>query len=334
MIDTSVRVFSKETGLPLVQLDESTSASVDYELLKSAHKYPDGGLYMEAPSGSHYRFTVTKEEFYSVLSVVDGANALALLNIGVRSAEQATEFIARKGLDSLLRNHSKLSDAALESDLAPLHFIEITGFLKPHELASINAADAIRTYALEKSEAAGLWYFSSMTQSVISGDARYEDIKYIGATLLRRHYDLEGLSARLADLAWSNTPLNYDATHLLRVIERRMENGMDTEFGDSLLMLVANYGGDEALKIKNPTALCHAVYSGVSKENAIACLPYADEVFGEVPDADITFSALVNMQKNGIPVSTAIDGIKAGRTVSQIIGLHAGVEAALTDGWL
>lgn len=334
MVDTSVRVFSKHTGLPLVQQEESSSVPVVYKLLKSAHKYPDSDLYMEVPSGIYYEFSVTNEEFFSVLSVVDGVNALPLLSNGVTSAEQAREFLTRRGIQSLLRDYTKASEAALETGLGPLHLIEMMGFLTANERMSINAADAVRTYALEKSEVSGLWYYNSMAQSVISGDARYEDIKLIGAALLRRHYDLEALSARLADLAWSNAPLGYDASHLLRVIERRMESGMDSELGNSLLALMAHFGGDVALKLKNPVQLRHAVYSEASKEDAVACFPYADKVFDLLPDAEVSFTSLVAMRDQGIPVNMVVDGLKAERNASQIIAMHAGVEAALTDGWL
>lgn len=334
MVDTTVRVFSKHTGLPLVQQEASPSAPVEYNLLKSAYKHPSGDLYMEVPSGTYYQFSVTNEEFFSVLSVVDGVNALPLLSNGVASSEQATEFLTRRGMQSLLRDYTKTSEAALETGLDPLHLMEMMAFLKANELMSTNAADAVRTYALEKSEVAGLWYFSSMAQSVMSGDARYEDIKVIGPALLRRHYDLEGLSARLADLAWSNAPLDYDASHLLGVIERRMKSGMDTAVGDALLTLIAHFGGDVVLKLKNPVPLRHAVYSDATKKEAIACFPYADEVFDLLPDAEVSFTSLVTMQGNDIPVSTVVDGLKAGRNASQIIAMNAGVEAALTDGWL
>jgi hypothetical protein len=40
------------------------------------------------------------------------------------------------------------------------------------------------------------------------------------------------------------------------------------------------------------------------------------------------------MHRNGIPANTVVDGLEAGHNASQIIAMHAGVEAALTDGWL
>jgi hypothetical protein len=331
MVDTTVRVFSKNTGLPLMQPDETPSLPVDYDLPKSSHKSPDGDLYMEFPSGLSYRFSVTDEEFFSVLSVVDAKNALLLLSNGMTSSEQVTEFLENKGMHHLIRDNKKLSEAALESGMNPLHLMELMGFMRTTDSASVNA---VRTYALEKSETPDLWFYSSLAQSVMMGDARYEDIKIIGPALVRRHFDLENLSSRLSDLASSKTSLGYDASHLLRAIERRMESGMSTEIGDALLTLMAHFGGDEALKLKNPVQLRHAVYSAATKEEAIACFPYADEVFEMLPDAEVSFTSLVTMKGNGIPVSTVVDGLSAGRNASQIIAMHAGVEAALTDGWL
>jgi hypothetical protein len=331
MVDTTVRVFSKNTGLPLMQPDETPSLPVDYDLPKSSHKSPDGDLYMEFPSGLSYRFSVTDEEFFSVLSVVDAKNALLLLSNGMTSSEQVTEFLENKGMHHLIRDNKKLSEAALESGMNPLHLMELMGFMRTTDSASVNA---VRTYALEKSETPDLWFYSSLAQSVMMGDARYEDIKIIGPALVRRHFDLENLSSRLSDLASSKTSLGYDASHLLRAIERRMESGMSTEIGDALLTLMAHFGGDEALKLKNPVQLRHAVYSAATREEAIACFPYADEVFEMLPDAEVSFTSLVTMRGNGIPVSTVVDGLKIGRNASQIIAMHAGVEAALTDGWL
>jgi hypothetical protein len=334
MVDTTVRVFSKHTGLPLVQQEGSPSIPVDYDLQKSKYKSPDGYLSVEVSAGRSYRFSVTDEDFFSVLSIVDAENALLLLSNGVASSEKAKELLKSKELDSLIRDYTKLSEAAVDSGLSPLHFIELMSSMKPNDRLSLNAADAVRTYALEKSETPDLWYYSSMAQNVLTGDARYEDIKSIGPALLRRHFDLEGLSARLADLAWSNTPLDYDSSHLLGAIKRRMKSGMSTEVGDSLLTLMAHYGGDEALKLKNPVQLRHAIYSDTTKEEVLASFPYADEVFDLVPDAEVSFTSLVNMRGNGIPVNDVTDGLKAGYKASQIIAIHAGVEPALTEGWL
>lgn len=334
MVDTTVRVFSKHTGLPLVKQDVSAPQSVKYDLPKSKFRSPDGEIYLEFPSGLSYAFSATDEEFFSVLSVAYVPSALLLLSNGLMNAEQVTTFLRGKGLESLIHDYSKLTEIAWESGLSPLHFIEMMSSIRPNDMLSINAADAVRTYALEKSKTPDLWYYSSLAQNVLTGDARYEDIKIIGDVLLRRHFDLEGLVARLADLAWSNTPLGYDASHLLRAIERRMESGMDTEVGDSLLTLMAHYGGDEALKLKNPVQLRHSVYSEASKEEAVASFPYADGVFDLVPDGEVSFSALVTMRRIGIPVDVVADGLKSGYKSSQIIAMHAGVEPALTDGWL
>jgi hypothetical protein len=80
--------------------------------------------------------------------------------------------------------------------------------------------------------------------------------------------------------------------------------------------------------------LRHAIYSDTTKEEVLASFPYADEVFDLVPDAEVSFTSLVNMRGNGIPVNDVTDGLKAGYKASQIIAIHAGVEPALTEGWL
>lgn len=336
MVDTSVRVFSAVTGLPLVQQKESPKP-VGYDLPKSHYKTPNGDLFMEMPLGmGNYKFSVTDEEFYSVLSVVDAVDSLLLLSLGVRSAEQAREFAKAKSLPSLIKPYEKLSEAALECGMKPLHFVEMTTYMDGDQLASISAPDAVRTYALEKSETPGLGFYNSLSQIVLSGEARYEDIKVIGAALLGRHSDIPNLTYRLSDLARSNSPLKFDATHIRRAIERRMESGMEVEVATSILTIMSKFGGEEALKLRNPQPISDAIYSFAisNKYGIVSYFPYADDFYDHAVGLTVNFSQLMMLHDSGVSAQKAAEGFNAGFTASQIMGMNEGVETAVSSGWL
>ena len=333
MIETSVKRFSKITGLPLTQT-ETAPAPVEYVLTRSKYKSPSSELYLMMESVSEYKFSATDEEFIAVLSSVSTGNALALLNHGLRSCQQVEDFLRSKDWSSLLRNRRNLGDAALESGLSPLHFMEFMSCADTKAKNERSAADAVRAFALDKASNPDLGYYSSLAQSVLSGEMRYEDIIAIGATMIRRHFDLEELGSRLCDLAWSPVPLDFEAVHLRMVIDQRIEDGMESEPADSRLRLMGYYGGDFSLSLKNPVKLRHAIYAEWTREEALGYIPYADAVLSISPDLNTRMSDFAILKNAGIPMELAAAGLQEGRSAQQIVAMSEGVEPALTEGWL
>lgn len=315
---------------------------LDTDAIPTAHSFrwthyktPNNALQMTLENqslGHDYAFTVTDRQFISVLGTTDAQNALLLLHNGMRCAEDVTEFLYGHGLESLLREHRPFAEAALESGLNPLDLLNFMNATDARDRNLGHAADAVRTFALEK-EFKDIQYRSSMAHLVLKGEARYEDIKAIGAALVHRHFDLEELSTRLYVLATSTEP-SYTAEHIRSAIERRMQHGMDKDYGDCLMELIGRYGGEIGLSIQNPVALRHIIYVRDSIQDEIALLPYADAVYSKIPDLDYQMPDIAKLFDHGISVEEAGKGLAEGRSAQQIIAMTEGVEEALTEGWL
>lgn len=329
--------FSKSTGLRLVNMVKK-AAAINYDLPIINHKAPDFDLkttFVKLGT-SNYRFTVTDAEFYAVLGVVSPANALVLLHGGIRSGEEVTEYLSGRGMMSLLRSHKHMTDAALEEGLNPLHFIEFMDSTNVTDRNVDCVVNAVRTYAMEKKEKPNLWFLNCTAQAVLRGDARYEDIKIIGAPLVQRHGDLEALSSRLYDLAGaiSEDEYDFDAHHILAAIKRRMESNMDVEVGEALLTLMRECGGDFALSLKNPVQIMRLLQSEKYPSDNKELLSYADAVLDMDAEVVTSFADLEYLYENKVEVHMAFEGLKEGRSGSQIVGMRQGIEPALTQGWL
>ena len=329
-----MRKYSEVTGLPMVELD-SGSIQTEHIFRWTHYKMPNNALQMSLENQSlvhDYEFTVTDQQFISVLGTTDAPNALLLLHNGMRSAEDVTEFMHGHGLEPLLREHGQFANAAIESGLKPLDLLDFMNATDARDRNMGHAADAVRTFALEK-KVKDIQFRSSLGNFVLKGDARYEDIRDIGAALVHRHFDLEELSTRLYMLATSSD-VPYTAAHLRSAIERRMQNGMDKDYGDCLLEMIGRYGGTIGLSIQNPVALRHTMYVRDSIQDEITLLPYADAVYSRILNLDNKMPDIAKLFDHGISIEDAGRGLAEGRSAQQIIAMKDGVEEALTDGWL
>lgn len=327
------RQYSPVTGLPLASVPGSP-VPTQHKLTRSSHKAPNLELevLLEKSYNIYYEFTATDQEFISVLGSVDSGNALLLLHHGLRSSQDVAAFLLDHRMESLARPYSKIAEAALESGLDPVHLLEFMNSTDSRERHSEHAADAVRTIALEK-EYKNIRHISSLSRLVLSGEARYEDIKTIGAAKVHRNFDLLNLSERLHGLA-SSEDTSFTAHHVLAAIERRMAAGMDKGLGENLLDLIERYGGDTGLSVQNPVQVRHIPFVADTMAEELELLPYADAVYTLQPDLEAKMADINRLRTSGISVEAAALGLSEGRSAQQIIAMTEGVEEALTEGWL
>jgi hypothetical protein len=332
MAVTMTTKYSAVTGLPLADLP-GASAPTQYYRNRSSHKAPNFDLQalLEKGHNRYYEFTATDEEFISVMGAVDSGNALLLLHHGLRSEREVTDFLLDHRMESLSRAYSNIAEAALESGLDPVHLLEFMDSTDSKERNSEHAADAVRTLALEK-QYKDVRHIGSLSRLVLSGEARYEDIKTIGAAKVHRNSDMLTLAERLHDLASGEQP--FTAHHVLAAIERRMAAAMDKEVGEQLLDLIKRYGGDTGLSVQNPVQVRHIPFVADTVAEELELLPYADAVYTLRPDLEAKMADINRLRKHGISTQDAARGLSEGRSAQQIVAMKDGVEEALTDGWL
>lgn len=329
--------YSAVTGLPLLKSAGRAGQSFSYEFPTSQMKSPNGELFMRlsSPLRGYYRFSVTDEEFYAVLALVDANNALPLLNYGMRTTEHVTEFMHRNGMKSLLRDHSAIAAAALETGMKPSDLLSFMFSTTASDRNQPGAPDAVRTFALEKKETSeNQTYLGSLATMVLNGEARYEDLKIIGTALVRRHYDLESLSALLYDLFLNPDDAKFTAHHIKAAIERRMANKMNADTGESMLKLMQRFGGDFALQIRHPEKVLWLMDQVQMQDDAESIMEYADALYSLNPEITPSHADVLALHGHGISTDAAVTGLLEGCSGQQIIGVSEGIERPLTEGWL
>lgn len=66
------------------------------------------------------------EEIYDIMSTVDDANILPLLSVGVRSGEEAREFLTEHELDHLIIDNAHWTKERIENDMDPFFSLTYT----------------------------------------------------------------------------------------------------------------------------------------------------------------------------------------------------------------
>lgn len=186
-------------------------------------------------------FHATDYEVYGVLSVTDPGTALALLEYGSRSADEAEHTLRTLGLEHLLKDNSDLATGAMVRRIFPETYLRKA---TPDVLASEHALDYLQVVNMNVLE-----NYSEMHTGVLNGTMRLEDIKSIGIDRIRNAGDWAAVKKVLTGLADGSAA--YTAEEAGALIERYANAPRATMF--QALLLAQRYGADVALEL-TPTA--------------------------------------------------------------------------------
>lgn len=296
-----------------------------------------------ADYSSHTSFYANDVEFYDVLSATTSTgNALELMMKGVRTAEQAREYLSTHGADHLIADRSELTQEALKRNISPHNFITAYEKLTPEERESEFLLDAIEFMGTSLNEGLN----GSLKNDIIKGEIAYADIKALGITKLKSHSRGSALSSVLWNLNKGGTDYTIeDIRELLdRAIAEKATHSLLTFAADTL-----HYDGPENLrKIKSLDALDTEHYSyvrsdqasahdGKTRQHVYALMTYAAQVKAHISRGLFGKSVFLtdDFYEAGIPVEIAADVINAGGTVPQAKAIHEeGIENSLSGGWL
>lgn len=279
----------------------------------------------------NYEFSATAVETYDVLSTVEKTgSAVIMLTEGVRSAEEAHQYLIDHGAEHLIIDRSEMTQEALEKNLDVDDFI----VRSQHTNRWGNKIDA------------ALFFNSSLNRNanglvmddIVRGTISYDDIKKLGASKLKSNQRLYRLSNLLKSVKRGENTIEKVQVFLDRTIDEKLNS---TEFAHAVLMVEAR-GLDLADKVAKIGYLSegydatHFPYTTAAKlgDTKMDRAVYI-ALLTSLTDDRLRYGDDREYFESGIPVEIAAKAINNGGGLLQAQAMHEqGINENLAEGWL
>jgi hypothetical protein len=293
--------------------------------LKSICSRINTGLYGAA------RFTASDVEIYDVLSTCHGNDAILLLAAGMRTRQDALEFLKEHDLELLIIDHEQITQDALQRDIPALHAMELMGFhgsrhrAEPHYLDALEA-NGIRTLReLEK-------YYPTIPNLIMSDVIRLSDIKTIGVTRLLEGSRRSPVVDQLKKIRSGES--SYDAETMKQLLVKagkwRIEDTnvikMANSFGAENVLNLIDLGQAAEASVK---MFFNSHYSDEQRGEIIAFYDRLAHHVRHFEKQDV-----FSFYDHGVTVEEVRDGLEQELSPIEIVALKNGVRPNLADGWL
>lgn len=289
---------------------------------------------------AYYGFTASEEEMYGVLSVITmSGNVVKLLSEGVRSAEEARDYLSRYNLDDLIVDRSAFTDEALRKNVRTESFVRHSGIIKPRHDPS-DAVDAVIFAASPLGETN-----HHALNDILEGKISYDDIKRIGSSKLKPWGRVEAILPLLRKLKQRDAPCTVD--DIKEVIAQCSAQRIEGHYIESIMNFIEAGGIETAKATPNLMRISSSFSTLDSKARRGAIDPAT--VFERTKYA-VTVTDGVNEPGNdgvivtenffdaGIPTDIAIEAINNGGGITEarilIDARKNGVNSNFSDGWL
>jgi hypothetical protein len=296
-------------------------------------------------SKSHYyALTVSEAEVYEVLAVTAVyGNAIKLLSEGVRSSEEARNYLTRYGLDDIIKDRSELTQEALRKNVSPDDFVMYGRMINPRHDPS-NAMDAVLFAASPLAEG----NFEAQSD-ILEGNISYADIKRIGVSKLKASGRLGEILPLLRQLQKGDTPCTVD--DLKELVDKCSSQRVESRNLRPVVDFIQD-GGIETVRRTSDLLRITVAYSetrwnhqkGKLKHDPFEQADYAIRVtngVAERPDSGIRGASIYVIDEYidaGIPVDIAIEVMSNKGDITEAILLNdarnKGINSNLDEGWL
>lgn len=285
-------------------------------------------------------FTCSDAEVYDVISAVGLTNAGALLgDAGIRSKEDALEFLSSTGLDHLATDSSGLTAAALNRGI-PAHDVFYM-YKKSFTESGDNPDIKLLLDSAEAHSHKGLRdmkVIPPIHERVADAQISMDDLRIIGPTRFVKATDSSGFLIRQVMKLQSGL-LDHDAQQIKEAIIRRT-NAKDSIDQASVLaeLRVANDCGYEfASTLRNPQLVARVVHAFESQpEDKLRAAAYAEAIGNAVKSRpSLSVNKVVPLFKAGVDPMLAVEHLDRDIPVEQIIAIEAeGIAPSVSGGWL
>jgi hypothetical protein len=308
-----------------------------------------------------YEFVSSDAEMLDVMSVTDDANAFALMNLGVRTADEACDHLEELGADDLIKDRSSFTNKLLERGLLPENAAD---FLSNGQLrlrmssdemeASPYCADAVAFHShggLTHKDESYTSYFTAR-KLILEGNLRLADLKELGYERITRGAHLSTITEAVQRHAKGDA--NYSLSDLGALLDKMDAEGHNTGQDDArtkqAIKLLDRVGWDKVSKLDEmdsfilryrkpadeadePTAVDAAYYEAILAHGMERTAGQLAGRSGRYWASEYPGEARI-LREAGISTEDAIPLMADGKTAHETIGILNGVEAVIADGWL
>lgn len=325
----------------------------------SSLKYePDNRLQSLNPYGG-FEFESSDAEMLDVMSVADDANAFALMNLGVRTADEACDRLQELGADDLIKDRSAFTNELLERGLLPESSADLLnmGQYKIRASAEQMEASPYCADAVAFHSHGGLVHNDddfTGRKLILEGNLRLADLKEVGYEQLARGKSNNLKIAIGAVQRHAKGESDYPLSDLGKLLDKLTDEGHDPGYEDArtknAIKLLERVGWDKITKLdgldsfllryRKPedeadegTAVDAAYYEAIL---ALGMERTAGQLAGRSGmywAREFPSEARI-LREAGVSTEDAIPIMADGKTAHETIGILNGVEAVIADGWL
>jgi len=291
-----------------------------------------------------FRLTTNDVDAYSVASVLQPGNAVALMDYGIRTADEVIPFLQQHGLKRLLVDRSEVAEHALSRGIPASSYFTLMTYERTSSTTEAQVLDAAETHAMESLRVL------NFHGDVLRGDISLEDIKVIGAERISNHSSPNDIRDRL--WAIKSGDASYTIKQLKALVEKADE--ADGSVFESV-ELYEKFGFDTTIAFHNVReAYCfmRSLEREVLKEGGsedtdrmLGIIRQHDEMWhirktvekdSDSPHWDkLGYGISFEMYEAGIDPVTAWEGVRNGMTPSQILAVRDnGIAPSVSGGWL
>ena len=291
----------------------------------------------------HFEFEACDHEVYDVMSVVSNGNAFVLLELGIRSSDEALSYLRTMDAEELIQDNSSLVQEMVDRGIPADKFARAYENIRPSmKAASKYIADGIELITNDVMRQSSS--IESVTDDVLDGRIKLGDLKSLGyPRIYDRIYFLRGPLMRYAA-----EEATFSLDEMRSVLQRtEMENITGAKFGNAV-ELFEKLGADNFSKLKDIESLivCYKDSSTNARERheEMDRAFYQAQLMEGLDDPDsprpatywaLKFPAETNqLRQAGIPVEEAITHMKNGYSAQETIGILSGIESSISGGWL
>jgi hypothetical protein len=282
-----------------------------------------------------FSFEASEVEVYDVLKVTAPDNAARLLSHGIRTADEAVEYLRNHGADDAIIDSSELAGEALQRGIKSDLFMTLgPGMFKegyPHVLDALEA----RSIASIADQVPG-----QVERSILDGRISLADIKYIGTSKLKTHKRLRRSAVALTNANNPDWPFTLD--DLKTLVERAAtETSLFTESEYYCALEHLMQAGPEAINDCESLALFRAIDSSHRshpRDERYDRIAYESKLFGLYKQSGQRREGTelaMRLRDAGVPAEDAGRMLSEGMSERAIIAVvNEGTEKPLAEGWL
>jgi hypothetical protein len=277
----------------------------------------------------HHRFVANDVEVLSVLAVAHDGDAMKMLNDGVRSTEEALDYLKQRGMEPD-HDRTELVQEALRRNISAADYRDFfrSANLPGSKLNSPFLADAMELYSSASLRDQYHW----VSHDVLDGTIRFEDIKHLGYTKLKPYDRLKHTAEALRKV---NEP---DAKYTIGDVKHLLDSyhGTGTGFHYFIAMEFLMHEGPEYLASANKHALYSAYkkYSYLHGTERIETVKYHLTLQGD-DHYWVNDEVLRTLKTAGVDPVRAGELLRSGMDPRTIINvINEELPASIGEGWL